>query len=116
MNTTDLIYRRSAAQGASGFSLMIALYDTLVGDLRRGAAAQRAGDLEKRAKELKHALLVVGFLQNWVEADSGELANWLIAFYTQMRARIVEAQARQSADILEEQMAAVLGLRQLWQQ
>ena len=103
-------------EGASGFGLLIALYDTLVGDLRRAAAAQRAGDLETRAEELKHALLVVGFLENWVEADSGDLANKMIALYSRLRAKIVEAQAKQSAAMMEEQMAEVLNIRQVWQQ
>jgi flagellar secretion chaperone FliS len=116
MNSTDLTYRRTAVEGASGFGLMIALYDTLVGDLRRGAAAQRASDLEKRAKELKHALLVVGFLQNWVDAEDGELAQKMIAFYSKIRKGIIAAQGRQSAEMLEGLMAEALDLRRIWQQ
>lgn len=61
MHQTDLAYRQSAAVGASGFGILLALYDTLVGNLRRAAAAQRAGALDLRAKELKHAFVVVGF-------------------------------------------------------
>jgi flagellar biosynthetic protein FliS len=116
MNYTDLAYRRTAVEGASGFGLMIALYDTLVGDLRRGAEAQRAGNIEKRAKELKHALLVVGFLQNWIDPESGDLAQRMIAFYAKTRKVIVEAQVRQSAEMLETLMAETLDLRRLWQQ
>jgi flagellar biosynthetic protein FliS len=116
MNYTDLAYRKTAVEGASGFGLMIALYDTLAGDLRRGAAAQRAGEIEKRAKELKHALLVVGFLQNWVDPESGDLAKRMIAFYTKTRKQIIEAQVRQSAEMLEALMAETLDLRRLWQQ
>src|SRR5271163_1038069 len=100
MNTTDLIYRRSAAQGASGLSLLIALYDTLAGDLRRAAAAQRAGDLEKRTQELKHALMVVACLENWTEPESGELAQKLLRFYAKVRHTVMQAQARQSAELL----------------
>jgi flagellin-specific chaperone FliS len=116
MTPTDLAYRTTAAQGASGFGTLIALYDTLVGDLRRAAAAQRARDLETRAEELKHALLVVGFLENWVEADSGDLAKKMIDFYSGLRTKIIEAQAKQSAAMMEEQMAEVLNIRQVWQQ
>src|SRR5579863_3132875 len=115
MTHTDLAYRKTAVEGASGFGQLIALYDTLAGDLRRAAAAQRAGDLECRAKELKHALVVVGFLENWVEPESGDLARMLVAFYENLRRRVIEAQARQSAEILEELMAKALQIREIWQ-
>jgi flagellar secretion chaperone FliS len=115
MSPTDLAYRKSAVQGASGISLLIALYDTLAGDLRRGAAAQRAGSREDRSKELKHALMVVGCLQNWVDAESGDLAKRLIAFYAGLRRRIIEAQVKESAQMLDEMMADVLNLRETWQ-
>ena len=116
MTSMDLAYRKTAASGASGFGLLIALYDTLVGDLRRAAAAQRAGNREDRSKELKHALTVVGCLQNWVDAESGDLARTLIAFYSGLRRKMIEAQAKESAEMLEEMMAEVLRLRQTWQQ
>jgi flagellar biosynthetic protein FliS len=115
MNSRDLIYRKSAAQGVSGFGLLIALYDTLAGDLRRAAAAQRSGNLEARTNELKHALVVVGCLENWIDADGGELAKKLIAFYSGLRRKMIAAQAKQSAEMMEEQMESVLSMRQIWQ-
>lgn len=116
MYRTDLAYRQTAVAGASGFGLLIALYDTLVGDLRRAAAAQRTGDLEKRAKEAKHALVVVGFLENWLEPESGDLAGKLKVFYSQVRRGIMQAQLRQSAAMLEEQMNEALRIRAVWQE
>ncbi len=115
MKSTDFTYRTVAAQGASGFGLLIALYDTLAGDLRRAAAAQREDGIEARTNELKHALLVVSYLENLVDAESGELASRLIAVYEKMRRRIIEAQAKQSAKMLEEIMAEVLSMREVWQ-
>ena len=116
MCPTDIAYRKTAVEGASGFGLLIALFDTLAGDLRRAAAAQRAKNIEERTRQLNHALQVVGFLENWVDAESGELAKKMIIFYTRMRAKILEAQTKQSAEILEEQMAEVLKIREVWQQ
>lgn len=115
MNQTDLAYRKTAVEGASGFGLLIALYDTLAGDLRRAADAQRKGNLEKRGAELKHALLVVSYLENWIDTESGDLAQKLVAFYSNLRRKIIEAQAKQSAEILEKQMAETLRIRELWQ-
>jgi len=115
MTPTDLAYRKTAAQGASGLGLLISLYDTLAGDLRRAADAQRAHDLEERAKQLRHALQIVGFLENWVDAESGELARQMIAFYARARRVILNAQAKQSAEMLEELMNETLRTRQVWQ-
>lgn len=116
MNAMDLAYRRTAATGASGLTLLIALYDTIAGDLRRAAAAQRAGDLEKRSREVKHALAVLAVLENWIDSESGELARKLLRFYARLRKTMIDAQAKQSAEMLERMMADVLGIRELWQQ
>jgi len=116
MNRTDMAYRKSAVEGASGFGLMIALYDTLAGNLRRAATAQRAGDIETRSREAKHAFAVIGYLDNCVRlGPGGELAQKLSGFYSNLRRKIIDAQARQSAEALEQQMKAVLKIREHWQ-
>ena len=117
MNRTDLAYRRTAAEAASGLGLLIALFATLAGDLRRAAEAQRANDIERRSREARHALLVIGYLEDWVaRGTDGELARELIAFYSSMRRKLIEAAARKSAKLLEQQMDRVLELREHWQQ
>jgi flagellar biosynthetic protein FliS len=117
MNRTDLAYRRTAAEGASGFGLLVAFYDTLAGDLRRAATAERTNDIEMRCREVNHALLVIGHLEDWVQQGSdGELARKLVAFYASLRLKLIEAQALRSPKVLEEQMARVLEVREYWQQ
>jgi flagellar protein FliS len=116
MNPTELAYRKTAVEGASGFGLLIALYDTLAGDLRRAADAQRKDDIDRRCKEINHALLVIAYLDDWIDREGGgELAQKLIVFYTTMRKRLIEAQAKQSPEMLEEQMNLVLSIRGTWQ-
>jgi flagellar secretion chaperone FliS len=117
MNRTDIAYRKTAAEGASGFGLLIALFDTLAGNLRRAADAQRINDLEKRSREVNHALLVIGYLEDWINNGSGgDLADKLAAFYSSLRGRLIEAQIKQSFELFEEQMRAVLKIRESWQQ
>ena len=117
MNPTELFYRKTATEGASGFGLLIALFDTLAGNLQRAAQAQRAGNLEKRFSEANHALLVIGHLENWVNhGEDGELARQLLAFYASLRRKLLVAQVEHSAEILEEQVCAVLKIRENWQQ
>jgi flagellar biosynthetic protein FliS len=117
MTRIDLEYRKTAVEGASGFGLLIALFDTLAGNLQRAAEAERANNLEQRSYEANHALLVIGCLEDWVQrGPGGELADQLIRFYENLRRHIVRAQARRSASELEEQAAKVLKIRQSWQQ
>lgn len=117
MNSTALAYRKTAAEGASGFGMLIALYDTLAGDLRRAADAERNNDIGKRCMEVNHALLVIAHLQDWVDEEGGgELAQKLIKFYSSLSQKLIEAQARRSVEMLEQQMALVLDIRETWQE
>jgi flagellar secretion chaperone FliS len=116
-NKTELSYRRTAVEGASGVGLTIALYDTLAGDLKRAAAAERGGDIELRTREMNHALTVIGYLESWVDPVNGhELAKGLIILYGYLRVKMMEGQTKRSADILEEQVCLVLKVREAWQQ
>lgn len=116
MNRSDLTYRKAAAAGASGFGVLIALYDTLAGDLRRAAEAERTNDIPQRCREVNHALLVIAHLEEWVEQGSGgDLASQLRTFYSSLRRELLEAQVRRSARHLEQQMNRVLELRGMWQ-
>jgi flagellar protein FliS len=117
MNPTELAYRRTAVEGASGFGLLIALYDTLAGDLRRATSAQRYGDIQNRCKEVNHALLVVGYLEDWIDRESGgELGQKLLVFYSDLRSTLIEAQVKQSAALLEQKVAEILAIRGTWQE
>jgi flagellin-specific chaperone FliS len=116
MSPTEFLYRQVAAAGSDGMSLMLALYDTLAGDLQRGAEAERRNDIAERSRQLNHALLVVGFLENQLNkgADGG-LNQSLIAFYRRLRRRVLDSQLKRSPEILEQEMAQVLKIRTTWQ-
>jgi len=116
MTRADFAYRKAAAEGAGGLGLLIALYDTLAGDLRRAAEAERSSDIPKRSREVDHALRVIGHLEDWVRrGDDGDLALQLKGFYASLRSRLIDAQIRRSASALEEQMDRVLQIRETWQ-
>ncbi len=117
MTPTELYYRKTAAASSGGgLGLLIALYDTLAGDLRRMIEAERGNDLVRRCREASHAVMVIGCLEDRVtRGSSGELADQLIAFYASLRRNLILAQANRSPEIIEEQMAQVLKLREAWQ-
>lgn len=115
LSKTELSYRKSAIEGASSIGLIIALFDTLAGDLRRAAAAIRKSDIEKRCKELDHASLVLGQLESWVDMDKGgESAQALSRFYAYLRATMMEASVTQSAALLDTQIDTILQIRSAW--
>jgi flagellar protein FliS len=115
--TTELSYRKSSIAGASPIGLMIALFDTLAGDFRRAALALRNNDIETRCKELNHAILVIGQLESWIDLDNGgESAKDLARFYAFLRAKMMEAAGTKSAEVLENQIEMILGVRGAWQQ
>lgn len=117
MTRTDLAYRQTAAEGASGFGVLIALYDTLANNLRRAAEAERRNDIEGRGREINHAFLVIAYLEDWAKrGPGGELADQLIAFYAELRRKLIKAQVSRDARVIEEQMASVLKIREHWQQ
>lgn len=116
MTRTDLAYRKTAAEAASGLGLLISLYDTLAGDLRRATEAQRANNIEARCREVRHGLLIVGYLEDWVaRGPGGQLGQELTNFYASLRRNLVVAEAKQSAAMLEKEMKKVLELREHWQ-
>jgi flagellar protein FliS len=117
LSQTELSYRRSAIEGASPIGLMIALFDTLVGDFRRAAVALHKNDIETRCRELNHAALVLGQLENWLDLiNGGESAQNLARFYAYLRSKMMEAAVKKSATILEAQIDLILHVRSAWQQ
>ncbi len=113
----DITYRNCAINGATSIGLMLALFDRLVADLRRAATALHENDIETRCRELNHALLIVGQLENWVDRQNGgEPAEQLGRLYSYIRAKMIEASMKKSPKLLEEQADTILHIRTSWQQ
>ena len=115
-NKTQRSYQMSAIQGASSIGLIIVLFDTLVRDLRRAAAALRKNDIETRCREFNHAALVLGQLEDWIDLkNGGESAKTLSGFYAYLRAKMMEAAGTKSANLLETQIDMILHVSSAWQ-
>ena len=66
-----LAYRRAATQQASVVGLVIALYDTLAGDLQRAAIAMQKNQIEERCRQLKHGFTVLLQLYAFLDTERG---------------------------------------------
>jgi flagellar protein FliS len=110
-------YRENAVRGASPVRLVICLYEQAISDLRRAAVALETGDIEARARNINHALLVIGQLQGTLDVGrGGKVARNLLKFYSLLRAGLVEAHGKQSREILDQQIAVLAIVHEAWQQ
>lgn len=110
-----LSYREAAVSGAGPLRLIVLLYEQALEDLRRALLAHAKGDIEGRTREINHALLVIGHLQGTLDRDrGGRVASHLDRFYNQFRAALVEAQFKQSAAVIEKQIACLLQVHGAW--
>jgi flagellar secretion chaperone FliS len=110
-----LAYREAAVAGASPVRLVVLLYEQAMENLRRALAAHMRQDIEGRTREINHALLVIGHLQATLDKEQGgKVAENLTRFYEQLRAGLVEAQCKQSAEVLERQISHLMQVYEAW--
>lgn len=108
-------YRESAVRGASPVRLVICLYEQAIEDLRRSVIALERGDIEARTSTINHALMVIGQLQGSLDRErGGKVARNLERFYNHVRSCLVEAQQKQSARVLEQQISQLVTVYEAW--
>ena len=108
-------YREANVRGASPVRLVVCLYEQAIEDLRRAVIAMEKGDIEVRTLNINHALKVIGQLQGSLDMErGGEVAGDLQKFYGVLRNALVEAQLKQSARILEQQIAHLVLVYEAW--
>lgn len=114
--SASLTYRQAAMQQASTVGLVIALYDTLVGDLTRAVEATERRDIQTRCDQLAHGFKVLQQLEIMIDhANGGPTAISLQRFYRHIRNQLLQAQFKLSPDILREQINIILEVREAWQ-
>lgn len=113
--TASLSYREIAVAGASPARLVILLYEQAIKDLLRAVEAQQHGDIERRTREINHALLVIGHLEATLDKEQGgKVSVNLERFYQQVRAGLIEAQVQQSVVGLEKQISHLMEVHDAW--
>lgn len=108
-------YREAAVRGASPVRLVICLYEQAIEDLRQAVLALEKGEIELRTRKINHAITVIGQLQGSLDMErGGEVARNLERFYNLIRTGLLDAQLKQSARILEEQISQLVLLYEAW--
>ena len=97
--------------------LVIALHDTLAGNIRRAAEAMDRNDIQGRCDQLIHGFKVLQQLEAMLDLESGgETAAKIQRFYTHVRGQLLLAQFKLSSAMLYKQIEIVLDVREAWQQ
>lgn len=110
-----LAYRESASLGASPVGVVVLLYDRLAQDIHAAIAAMQSGDVEARSLSINHALLILQQLQGRLDFTAGAgAARQLDSFYSHVRGKLLEAQIRQSPELLLAQAQAIAQIRESW--
>lgn len=108
-------YRETSARGANPVRLVICLYEQAIEDLRRALLALEKGQIEIRTKQINHALMVIAQLEGSLDMQQGgEVAQNLAKFYAILRRGLTEAQMKQSATLLQEQIAQLVTVHEAW--
>lgn len=108
-------YFQNNAFGASAVGQVVALYDTILRDLRRALDAIADNDIERRVNSANHAIMVVGELQGVLDFErGGEPAKHLNSFYNISRALIIKACVHSERQQFEKVAEMFTTLRVAW--
>ncbi len=109
-------YVNDSITTASPAQLVAMLFDRLVLDLQRAAAAQRSRQREQAHLELTHAQDIITVLANNLEPSAGQIATNLGALYTFLHAELVQANVKNDPERTEWVLSEVEPLRDAWRQ
>jgi flagellar secretion chaperone FliS len=115
MTNAKKAYREDAVRGATPIGLVVLLYEQAIQDLQRALAAIKQNDVEKRTRELNHAMRVLGQLQGSLNKnEGGVIAANLERFYQTAVASLLTAQIQVSPEIIRRRIGDLLELREAW--
>lgn len=108
-------YFQNNVFGASALGQVVALYDTILRDLRRAMDAIADNDIERRVNSANHAIMVIGELQGVLDFErGGEPAKHLNGFYNITRALIIKASVHSERQQFEQVAEMFTKLRVAW--
>ena len=116
-NDAAAMYHQVSSHGRSPVGMIVALYDTILRDLRRALAALDAGNVEARVFELNHAIAVIGHLEETLDHErGGQAAKRFEQFYKVTRAMIVSANTQANRKPISELVELYRPMREAWHQ
>jgi flagellar protein FliS len=109
------VYQDSSVRGANPIDLVVLLYDSAIADMGLALTAMQKSDIESRSAKISHALMVLQQLQGTLDFErGGDAARQFEQFYNLTRAKVLEAQMRGSADLMQQQIRSMSEVRDCW--
>lgn len=108
-------YQATQLQQEDGVSLVVQLYDGMLGYLRRGADMMADRNALGAAESVRRAVDIVGELQAVLDLErGGEIAANLDRLYTYCRRRIMESHLAADPSGLQEVAKLMAPMRDAW--
>lgn len=114
------MYRRidveTGVSGASGHQLTLMLFNGALDAISQAKGAMQSGQIEAKCAAITRAIRIVdeGLKASLNPAAGGELAGNLANLYTYVATRLMSANLRNDADLLEECTQLLTPLRDAW--
>ncbi len=109
-------YLNQSVATASPERLLVMLYDRLVLDVRRAAAAQEAGDHATASTNLLHAQEIVLELRSSLRLDVWEGAQQLADLYTWLYSQLIKANTSRDITVTQDCLTIVEPLAETWRE
>lgn len=109
-------YRQTQAVTASQLKLIIMLHDGAIRALQQAIPATRARDFEQMSRHYNKATEIIGHLSSSLKLETGEIAVNLGQIYVYCLQRIVEANASEDVEIVDEIIRHLRAIRDSWDQ
>lgn len=111
------VIRRRHYAAPRPMELVVVLYDSALEDMWRALIAMQQNDVETRTRQIAHALVVLQQLQGALDFErGGDAARQFEQFYNLVRAKLLEAQIRNSPELVREQIRYFSEVRECWMQ
>ena len=108
-------YRKSSVGAASPLQLVIMLYDGALRFMEAGRHAMLRRDVYSQNDNITKAQRIVGELIATLDMDQGgEVAKNLVALYTYVYEKLVEANLEDKPELIQECATIVSELRESW--
>ncbi|MDK2856662.1 MAG: flagellar secretion chaperone FliS [Bacillota bacterium] len=109
-------YREMQVTTATPGQLLLMLYDGAIRFLREAEEALKGGRLEDGHRLLLKAEDVVAELMSTLNFEAGPIAQNLYRLYDYMQRRLIEANVKKDASLVQEVAELLSGLREAWGQ
>jgi flagellar protein FliS len=110
-----LAYRENSVRGATPIELVVILFEAALDDMRRAASCTEPSEIEERAVTIRHAMLILQQLQGTLDFEKGGLvARQFEQFYNLIRAKLLEAQLRNSPELMQQPIRFMSEVRDCW--